>query len=239
MTVLSKERRVRGEAALQIYHALRREILDMSFAPGAPLDENGIAARYAVSRSPVREAIIRLSADGLVRTLPNKSAIVSPLNLEEFPAYVDALDLMQRVTTRLAAMHRTENDLNRIKKMNREFDRVRKAGDALAMIETNRDFHKAIAEAGKNRHFTWLYTRLLDEGRRTLRVYFHSLNDALPEDIAQEHDGIVDAIERRDPDLAETLAHEHAEQVTNRILSYLGTRYTVDFPLHRTAAVNP
>lgn len=237
MTVLSKEKRARGEAAPQIYQALRREILDMSLAPGVPLDEKTIAARYAVSRSPVREAIIRLSADGLVRTLPNKSAIVSPLNIEEFPAYVDALDLMQRVTTRLAAMHRTEKDLKRIKRTHLDFEQARAAGDALTMIETNRNFHKAIAEAGKNRHFTMLYTRLLDEGRRTLRVYFRSLNDALPEDLAQEHDGIIDAIEKRDPDLAEALAQQHAKQVTDRILTYLGTRNTVNFPLQRTAVL--
>ena len=67
MTASSNEKRARGEAALQIYQALRREVLDMSLAPGVPLDEKTIAARYAVSRSPVREAIIRLSADGLVR----------------------------------------------------------------------------------------------------------------------------------------------------------------------------
>ena len=237
MTSLSTEKRARGEAALQIYQSLRREILDMSLAPGVPLDEKSIAARYAVSRSPVREAIIRLSADGLVHTLPNKSAIVSPLNIEEFPAYVDALDLMQRVTTRLAAMHRSPEDLNRIKQTHLDFERTRSAGDALGMIETNRNFHTAIAEAGKNRHFTMLYTRLLDEGRRTLRVYFHSLNDALPEDLAQEHDGIIDAIERRDPDLAEMLGHQHAEQVSDRILSYLGTRNIVDFPLERTAVL--
>ena len=234
MTALSKEKRARGEVALQIYQALRRDILDMSLAPGVPLDEKTVAGRYAVSRSPVREAIIRLSADGLVRTLPNKSAIVSPLNIEDFPTYIDALDLMQRVTTRLAAMHRTDEELRRIKQKHRDFERARAAGDALSMIETNRDFHTAIAEAGKNRYFTMLYTRLLDEGRRTLRVYFHSLDDALPLDLALEHDGIIDAIERRDPDLAETLAHQHAEQVANRILDYLGSRNTVDFPLQQT-----
>ena len=237
MTVLIKEKRARGEAALQVYQALRREILDMSLAPAAPLDEKNIAARYAVSRSPVREAIIRLCAEGLVRTLPNKSAIVSPLDLEEFPAYVDALDLMQRVTTRLAAMHRTEDDLDRIKRIHLVFRQAWAADDVLAMIELNRNFHSAIAEAGKNRHFTMLYTRLLDEGRRTLRVYFHSLDDTLPEDLAQEHDDIIDAIERRDPDLAETLAHQHTEQMAGLLLSYLGKRSTADFPLQRPAAV--
>lgn len=237
MAELGREKRARGEAALQIYQALRGEILDMSLAPGVPLDEKTIAARYAVSRSPVREAIIRLSADGLVRTLPNKSAIVSPLNIEEFPAYVDALDLMQRVTTRLAATHRTDEDLHRIKLIHLDFQRARAAGDVLAMIELNRNFHTAIAEAGKNRHFTMLYTRLLDEGRRTLRVYFLSLNDVLPEDLAQEHDDIIDAVEQRDADLAETLARRHTEQMASHILNYLGKRNTVDFPLERTAVL--
>jgi len=237
MTELIREKHARGEAALRVYQALRREILDLSLPPGASLDEKNIAARYAVSRSPVREALIRLSAEDLVRTLPNKSAIVAPLNLEEFPAYVDALDLMQRVTTRLAAIHRTEDDLDGIKRIHLEFRQARAADDVLAMIELNRDFHKAIAEAGKNRHFTMLYTRLLDEGRRTLRVYFRSLDDTLPDDLAREHDDIIDAIERRDPDLAETLAHQHTEQMAGLLLSYLATRSTADFPLRRTAAL--
>ena len=235
MAAPGKEKRARGKAAVELYHALRRDILDMSLAPGVRLDETSIADRYAVSRSPVREAIIRLSADGLVRTLPNKSAIVSPLDIEEFPAYVDALDLMQRVTTRLAAMHRTDEDLKRIRQVHLDFTQARTDGNVLAMIEMNRNFHKAIAEAGRNRHFTMLYTRLLDEGRRTLRVYFRSLNDVFSEERAREHDDIIDAIEKRDPDLAETLAHQHAEQMATRILDYLGSRSTAEFPLRRTA----
>lgn len=226
MSEANGQKRTRGEGALRIYDGLRQEILSMTLAPGHLLDETSLAARFSVSRSPVREAIIRLAADGLVTTLPNKSAMVASLNIERFPAYLDALDLMQRVTTRLAATMRTDEDLARIRHEQAVFETTLARRDVLGMIETNRNFHTAISEAGKNPYFTTLYARLLDEGRRMLRLYFRSLNDDLPPELAAEHHRIIEAIEARDADLAEKLAHEHAEQVGNRFLQYLGARRT-------------
>lgn len=236
MAETDQKKPMRGEGALRIYEGLRREILAMTLSPGDLLDEKSIAAQFEVSRSPVREAIIRLASDGLVRTLPNKSAMVAPLNIEEFPAYLDALDLMQRATTRLAASLRTPEDLAIIKARQAEFEEAVSRGDAIAMIETNRNFHIAISNAGKNRYFTMLYTRLLDEGRRMLRLYFLSLGDSLPPELAVEHHQIIEAIERRDPDRAEALAHEHAEQVGTRFLQHLGARHTADMPVKRVVA---
>lgn len=218
--------RTRGQGALRIYDSLRHDILTLSLAPGALLDEVKIADRFGVSRSPVREALIRLSSEGLVKTLPNKSTMVAPLNIEDFPQYLDALDLMQRATTRLAASLRSDDDLERIKRRQAAFEAALARRDVLAMIETNRDFHLAIAEAGKNRHFTLLYTRLLDEGRRILRLYFKAFDDGLPPELAVEHHRIIEAIESRDAELAERLAHEHAVQVGENFLAYLGTRRT-------------
>lgn len=224
--VKNVKKATRGQGALKIYETLRRDILAMTLPPGELLDEVTIAARFDVSRSPVREALIRLSSEGLVKTLPNKSTMVAPLNIEEFPQYLDALDLMQRVTARLAASQRSKEDLVRIKREQASFQKALARKDSLAMIETNRNFHIAVSEAGKNRYFTVLYTRLLDEGRRMLRLYFHSFDDGLPPELMGEHDGIIEAIENRDADLAERLAHEHAVQVGDRFLSYLGTRQT-------------
>ena len=76
-----------------------------------------------------------------------------------------------------------------------------------------------------------LYARLLDEGRRMLRLYFFSLGDSLPPELESEHWKIIDAIEAQDADLAERLAHEHAMQVGERFLAYLGTRRTADVKL--------
>ena len=96
---------VSGEArgAARVHDSLREGILSMQIPPGAFLDENGIAARFGVSRSPVREALIRLEAEGLVAAAPNRTAVVSPVDLAGFPQYMDALDLAQRATTRPAA----------------------------------------------------------------------------------------------------------------------------------------
>ena len=224
-------RKTRGDGAQRVYRKLREDILSLELAPGELLDEVTIGQRFNLSRSPVREALIRLASDGLVRTLPNKSTMVAPLNIEAFPQYLDALDLIQRVTARLAALLRSEADLENIENCQAAFAKALANSDALRMIETNRNFHIAISEAGKNRYFTETYTRLLDEGRRMLRLYFRSFDDHLPPELAGEHNKMIEAIRARDADLAERLAHEHAVQVGDNFLEYLGRRHTKGFAL--------
>jgi DNA-binding GntR family transcriptional regulator len=97
------------------------------------------------------------------------------------------------------------------------------------MILCNRDFHIAIAHAGKNRYLEHIYSRLLDEGRRSLRLYFKSYNDTLPAELCDAHEILIDAIEAQDVDLAERLAGEHTLEMQQRFLDYLGSRHTSDF----------
>ena len=218
----------RGQGAVRVYEALREDILRLTIAPGELLDEVQIGRRFHLSRSPVREALIRLASEGLVKTLPNKSTMVAPLNLEEFPAYIDSLDLVQRATTRLAAQLRSAGDLAEIKARQRDFAAALKPRDVLAMIESNREFHLAISQAAQNRYLHQFHARLLDEGRRFLRLYFRSFDDSLPPEFRDEHAQLIEAIERQDADLAERRAHEHTLQVSNRFLDYLARRRTAD-----------
>jgi DNA-binding GntR family transcriptional regulator len=226
--------RHRGKGAIRVYEKLRNDILRMQLPPGELLDEVAIGKQFNLSRSPVREALIRLSAEGLVKTLPNKSTLVAPLNIAEFSQFIDALDLMQRVTSRLAAKLRTKQDLENIKLQQALFDAAVSKSNVVDMIESNRDFHVAISEAGKNPYFTQLCTRLLDDGRRMLRLYFRSIEDTLPPPLASEHIQLVQAIEDGDEDLAEKLAHLHTTQVSDRFLASLGTRHTSSVPISMT-----
>jgi DNA-binding GntR family transcriptional regulator len=211
----------RGFGVQTVYEALRRDIIEMTLAPGEPLDETRLSRRFEMSRTPVREAMVRLAAEGLVTTLPNRNTIVTPIDFSSVPVYFDALVLMYRVTTRLAAMHRRESDLIEIRALGDAFARTVEAADAFGMIAVNRDFHVAIARAGRNRYFTEFFAKLLDEGRRLLRLYYSSYDDHLPRRMVDEHDDIIAAVADRDPERADQIAGNHATQVVRQLQNFL------------------
>jgi len=210
-------KRKRGKGAGAVYETLRREILDLTLEPGSPVDEVKLSERFGVSRTPVREAMVKLAGEGLVVTLPNRFTIVAPIDFPNLPQFFDALSLMYRVTTRLAAANRTDGELTAIRALQQGYTQAVEARNVAAMIEVNRNFHVEIARAGKNRYYTDLFTRLLDEGRRLLRLYYSSYNDELPRIYLDEHEDMVAAIERQDIEAADHVARAHAEQIVRQI----------------------
>lgn len=226
-----KRQNNKSSSALFIYEKVRNEILSLALSPSSTIDENSIAKRFGVSRSPVREAFIRLAADGLIKTLPNKNSQVAPLKVEDFPNFIDALDLIQRAVSRLAAANRTDADLQRIKDKNQLYKQAVQSKNVLSMIEENYGFHSAISHATKNQHFIHMYDRLLNEGRRTLRVYYRCFNDQPPPELVNSHDLIIDAIERQDMQLADKLAQQHTKQLSDGFVQYLSQRQTQDISL--------
>jgi DNA-binding GntR family transcriptional regulator len=130
-----------------------------------------MADRFLMSRSPLREALIRLAGDDLVVTLSNCSTVVAPIYVQSFPKYVEALDVAQRMNTRLAAELRSEADLKVIARRQKEFVAAVHKGEHLAMSETNKVFHMAIATAGRNPNLAAFYERLLNQGRRMLHLH--------------------------------------------------------------------
>ncbi|MCX8282127.1 GntR family transcriptional regulator [Phyllobacterium sp. 0TCS1.6C] len=209
--------RKKGSGAKFVYDILRDEIISLQLPPGSPIDENQLAERFEMSRTPIREALVRLGSDGLVTALPNRSTVVSNIDFLGLPAFFDAMTLMYRMTTRLAARNRTADDLQIIRAHQEDFARAVREQNALKMIATNRDFHAAIADAGRNPYYASLFARLLDEGRRLLRLYYSSFADRLPEQYVVEHEDMIRAIEEQDIDLADSLASGHADQIVKQI----------------------
>lgn len=82
--------------AIQVYQALRDDILWLRIAPGSAIDEMALAARFEISRTPIREALMLLAAEQLVVFLPNRSSIVPPLSLHNMGEYMDMYLLLSR-----------------------------------------------------------------------------------------------------------------------------------------------
>ncbi|MDE2446986.1 MAG: GntR family transcriptional regulator, partial [Alphaproteobacteria bacterium] len=151
------------------------------------------------------------------------------VDIAQFPQYVDALDVAQRVNTRLAAQLRSDADLTAIETEQKKFIAAVKSMDHLAMSETNKSFHMAIARAGKNLHMTAFYEKLLDEGRRILHLHFDYIERTHDGRLlTDEHEAMIAAIRARDVERADQLAHFHSRQLRDNFLDFLRKSYASD-----------
>lgn len=230
-------KQAKGLGARHVYDTLRREILTLVLEPGTPLDETTLSQRFGMSRSPVREALVRLSADGLVEMLSNRSTLVAPIDLAGFPRYVEALDFLQRINTRLAARNRAEQDLKHMTKLAKAFDAACLANDYLAMSASNRDFHMSIADAGRNTYLARSYGQLLDEGRRILHMHFDYIQSSTTDRLlSSDHYDMIEAIRDKDVERADRLAHDHTRQFHDRFMNFLCARYDDEFSFDLSVA---
>lgn len=228
----TEPKRVKGSGVRFAYETLRDEILSLHLQPGAVLDETLLAERFSMSRSPVREALIRLAGDELVVTLSKRSTVVAPIDVQSFPKYVEALDVAQRMNTRLAAELRTDLDLKTIARRQKEFVATVQRGDHLAMSEANKAFHMAIAHAGRNPYLTAFYERLLNHGRRMLHLHLAFLeqgNEGIL--MTDEHDEMLAAIRDRDVARADDLAHAHTRRFRDSFIRYMTQNHLQNAPL--------
>ncbi|SHH58833.1 DNA-binding transcriptional regulator, GntR family [Desulfofustis glycolicus DSM 9705] len=223
-TPAGSNKRIKGERQKLVYQSLRKEIQTLALRPGEALDETTLARKFNTSRSPVREALIKLAGDGLVVMLPNRSTLVASFDLLLLPKYLDALSLLQRSTHHLAALNRREDHLAAIKEAQSIFLSSVGEQSATAAIEANLKFHLAISEASGNPYLTHAYKRLLNEGIRMQHMHIEYLGWTPDEPGVMEHQAMIETIQARDPNAAEQLARSHAEQFDHKFIRFLSHR---------------
>ena len=219
------QRQPRGQGAAYVYERLRDMILRLELAPGSKIDETSIVSQLEVSRTPVREAMVRLSSDGLVTILPNRGAQVTPLDVMELTQYFEALELSHRAVQHWAAARRTSADMNKIGAAMQAYEAASSSKEAIAMSQTNMDFHEAIAQAARNRFFETLVSQLSAQGMRLSWIWFDSFSHGDPhqdiERTIEDHRLIFEAIDAREAEEAERLATAHVEIFRDRLYAQL------------------
>jgi DNA-binding GntR family transcriptional regulator len=226
----------RGMGASSVYQALREDILSLSLHPGTLLDETELSQRFGVSRSPVREALIRLSAEGLVRTLRNRSSIVAFFDISEITGFFDALDLMYRTTARLAAQARNEAAIAAITAAADAHRDAVANGDVVATIDHNRTLHLAIATATGNPYFVQWMGNVLDNGQRILRQFTSMYGRVSGSLHPGSHEDLVAAIIAGEANAAEAAARDDARAFNDEMLAFLGETRTGDVSVEITPA---
>jgi len=219
--------RPKGTGTQRVYDRVRDMILHLEIAPGANLDEASLEREFGVSRTPVREALIRLASEGLITLLPNRGARVTPIDVSDLSELFESLELTQRATLRWCAKRRPDEALRELRALADDFARAAEARDYERMGEANQAFHQKIGEASGNKYFAQLYNSLLTISLRVARMVFaHSQQD--PGDqaryyagVIREHEAMIVAIEAGDAEAAETLGRDHVALFRSRVVAYV------------------
>ncbi len=188
------------------YDRLLDEIRHGTLPPGARLREVDLAARLGISRTPVREAIRRLEADGLVEHLPRHGASLRRLNYAEVMELYEMRAVLEGTAARLAARSASDLELRELAEINAE---MIARSDPADTSRLNRQFHTALINAAKNRYLM----RAIGAMARTLLILGPStLHDpARSKTAAEEHAGLLQALEARDGVEAEARMRAHIE----------------------------
>jgi DNA-binding GntR family transcriptional regulator len=233
--------RPKGTAMQRVYSQVREDIIGLRLPPGADLDESSLEARFGVSRTPVREALIRLASDGLIVLLPNRGARITHIDISDVPQLFEALELCQRAATRWAAERRLPADISELRTANQAFLDAAKNNDSDRMGEANKDFHMVIGRLCGNRYFESLYSSLLAVSLRLARTAFAyaprsaETHEGYYMEVVRQHDAMIQAIENKDADEAETLARIHTDLFRDRIDRYLNSNLANDIILSTRA----
>ncbi|KGJ02253.1 transcriptional regulator, GntR family [Paracoccus halophilus] len=202
--------------------ALRQRILTMEIAPGAVIDEQELAEEFGLSRPPVRELMRQMAGEGYIELEANRPARATPMGHHVLRDFYLVAPLIYVATTRLAAESARPVDIARLRAVQTEFRAAIEQGDINARIFANDDFHLEIGKIARNVYLMPSLRRVLIDHARVARTYYRddvSDREELATAAAQ-HDQIIDAIERRDPETAGRIVQAHMELSRRNMAAY-------------------
>ena len=203
-----KPRRKRGSA--RVYEELREDILWIRIDPGSVLDEVALAARFEMSRTPIREALVMLASEDLVVFLPNRTSIVAPHMLDNMNEYLDSHLVLSRALARHTALRRTEENLESIKAAAKTYEEVLPSDDVYKIYGADLAFHREISRSCHSYFTRKFYDMSLDCGRRGYVLhYYPAFGETERELSLAEHRELIEAIEQRDAGRADAAIATH------------------------------
>ena len=199
-----------------IYDRMRADILACVLAPGALVQEKDLATRYDVSKSPVRDALLRLQEQGLIEVMPRKGYRIRPISVSDGRELYEIRLLLERACIKRAIDNAENVELARLD----HFRLAEENGGLTEWVAYNKNFHRAIAQLSGNIRLTRMTQDIIDQfDRLTYMGVVTAPSDASSEKLVEEHCGIIDAIQARDKTTAGRLITGHVVKSQKRFFT--------------------
>jgi DNA-binding GntR family transcriptional regulator len=198
-----------GSAARRAYDFAKWAILNAVYAAGDVVTEGGLAHELGISRTPVREALLRLEVEGLVRLHPKRGAVVSEFSMHEVEDVLEARVLVENHTAAKSFASR-ETLLPRVEKAHQDMKRRRAEHDTAAFTEADRVFHELIVDAADNSVLSAIYRMLRERQTLFTSALVRGRTDRMDAAIA-EHERILEALRGDDEKAFLRVVNEHLQ----------------------------
>ncbi len=206
----------RGSLHEQAAHRLRQMLVEGRIPPGAKLNERELCEVLDVSRTPLREAIKMLAAEGLVELLPHRGAVALALDEEAVRHTFELMGGLEALSGELAAQRVTDEELAEIRALHFEMMAAYTRRDLSAYYRLNAQIHRAINAAAKNPVLSATYDRI---NTRLQALRFRSNQDEQKWSSAvREHEQMVEALAARDPAAMRRVLAEHLKNKLDVVL---------------------
>ncbi|GFE38701.1 GntR family transcriptional regulator [Streptomyces tubercidicus] len=200
-------------AAERVYAHIKDAVLERRYEGGMLLTEGELADAVGVSRTPVREALLRLEVEGLIKLYPKKGALVLPVSAQEIADVVETRLLVEKHAA-AKAVPASEALLGELTDLLETMREQAASGDWAAVSVTDRAFHAAIVRSAGNQILDRLYEQLRDRQLRMGVAVMHAHPDRIAKNIT-EHAEILEALRAGDADAATDAVHRHVSWVRN------------------------
>ena len=203
----------------QVYEYLHFQILHGQLAPGSRLVIDKIADDLGVSQIPIREAMFRLEADGLINFEPHVGAKVTALKANEITEVFQVLEAMEVISGRAACRRISEQNIAWLEKLMAEMDAVK--GDPNQWSIHNKEFHQYICDIAETGLVNKVLREALDHWDR-LRHYYLKEVSAKRVPLAQkEHEALIKSLKARDADKFEAIIRKHNQESLQAYIAHL------------------
>jgi len=202
-------------AASRIYSDLRSELVSLQRRPGEAISEAQIALSFGVSRTPVREAILKLSDEGLLEIYPQSGIFVSRIPIAALPEAIIIRKALEETTARLAAKRATSSQILALRSVLERQREASAAGDIETFHQTDELFHATVADVAGYPGI-WKFIQQVKVHVDRYRRLTLPQSGRIPK-VITEHEAVLTAIEAHDPERARRAMEVHLESLLDNI----------------------
>ncbi|MBP1573797.1 MAG: GntR family transcriptional regulator [Oscillospiraceae bacterium] len=192
---------------IRVFNAIENAILNGEYKDGESLSELKISNELGVSRTPVREALMQLELEGLVRNIPNKGAVVVGVSEKDIEDIYAIRISIEGLAAKLCTQKITDEELKALEKITDLQEFYLMKNDTEQLLKLDGDFHKIIYDSSRSRPLRFMLTNFHNYIRHARDISVQTQGRA--EKTVAEHRAILEAIRSRDASLAEKLTAEH------------------------------